>query len=51
MTGKRKDGLQQDQMRLKVRSDGVLCHAGQTEAKKKEPRIYFDNLLKLDGNI
>lgn len=50
MTGKRKDGLQQDQMRLKVGSDGVLCHAGQTEAKK-EPRIYFDNLLKPDGNV
>lgn len=50
MTGERKDGLQQDQMRLEVRSDGVLCHAGQTEAKK-EPRIYLQNLLKPDGKV
>lgn len=34
MTGKREDGLQQHQARLKVRSDGVFCHAGQSEAEK-----------------
>lgn len=38
VTGEREDGLQQDQTRLKVRSDGVFCHAGQSEAEK-EPRV------------
>lgn len=41
VTGKREDGLQQDQTRLKVRSDGVFCHAGQSEAGK-EPRVDFN---------
>lgn len=40
MTGKREDGLQQDQTRLKVRSDGVFCHAGQSE-EKKQLRVDF----------